>query len=165
MSWHMRVAVSLLALVFAAAPSGAETTDCTVIRSLPETITRSGVYCLVRNLSTSMTSGTAITVAADDVVIDLNGHVLDGSGAGLGTQANGILSDDGLSVTAPSRRNITVRNGTVRGFWAGVVLGGCGPVPTCDPASASQGHVIEDILADRNTKIGLGAWGHGTIVR
>jgi len=68
-------------------PAGADViTDCQrVIRFLPVTINNPGIYCFESNEATSITTGAAITVNANDVTIDLKGHKIDGSGAGAGT--------------------------------------------------------------------------------
>jgi hypothetical protein len=84
-------------------------------------ITESGSYYLTGNLLTS-TSGSAIEVAADHVVIDLNGFQLscttDFSGAPVTTQ--GIFADT---------VNVVIRNGTVRGFrLAGINAAAAGAV-------------------------------------
>ena len=65
-----------------------------------------------------------------------------------GTGATGI--------NASNRQNITIKNGTIRGFIYGIFLGDAG---------ASQGHVVEDIRADQNTSIGIDVSGDGTIIR
>src|SRR5262245_59838495 len=75
------------ALAFSAA---AETTDCTVISSVPAFLPNPGVYCLKANINTSMSSGAAIQFGANFIVLDLNGFKLDGLGAGLATLATGI---------------------------------------------------------------------------
>lgn len=68
----------------------------------PATISTSGSYRLGSNLTvTSAVNG--IEVRANEVAIDLGGFTLAGSGAGR----NGITSFN---------RNLSVRNGTVRGF-------------------------------------------------
>jgi copper-binding protein NosD len=82
------------------------------------------------------------------VILDLNGFKLGGLAAGPGTLAQGIH--------ALNRQNITIKNGTVRGFYQGIVL---------ENAGASQGHVIEDIRADLNTVTGIAVWGTGNIIR
>ena len=129
----------------------AETINCTAITSLPYTITTQGVYCLTSDLSTGMTSGNAIEIATNNVVIDLNGHKLGGLAAGPGTYAWGI--------SAQQRKNITIRNGTVRGFYTGISLQDFYPYTT------SQGHLIENIRADMNTYIGIDVQGLGNIIR
>jgi parallel beta-helix repeat protein len=129
----------------------AETTNCTAITSVPYTISVPGIYCLTGNLETAMTSGNAITINVNNVVIDLNGRKLGGGSAGPGTNAYGIY--------AYQRKNITIKNGTIRGFQAGVVLHGDSPYTT------SQGHVIEDIRSDMNTAYGIVVEGRGNIIR
>jgi len=129
----------------------AETTECTAITSLPYTITTQGIYCLTSDLSTGMTSGSAITIATNNVVIDLNGHKLGGLAAGPGTYARGIL--------AYQRKNITIRNGTVRGFVVGIALWDDSPFTT------SQGHLVEGIRADLNTYYGIYVEGQGNVIQ
>ena len=120
-------------------------TDCTrVIRFLPVTINNPGTYCLERNESTSITSGAAITVNANDVTIDFKGHKIDGSGAGAGTLA--------LGVSAVNRRGLTVRNGRIRGFLWGVQTSGTGTV-------------VEDLSLDANTQGGINCDGTACTVR
>ena len=129
----------------------AETTNCTPITSVPITITGNGIYCLTGNLETAITSGNAITINGSNVIIDLNGHKLGGGGAGPGTGAVGIYANQ--------RKNITIRNGTIRGFYYGIYIDDSTPYTT------SQGHVIEDIRADMNTYIGMDVYGRGNIIR
>ena len=121
--------------------------DCAPITTLPAVITVQGRYCFTGNLATAITSGHAIDVQASNVLLDLNGYRLDGLAAGSGTTANGIH--------ALNRQNVTIRNGTVRGFLRGIFLENTG----------SQGHVIEDVRADQNTFVGIAADGSGNMVR
>jgi hypothetical protein len=95
-----------------------------------------------------MTSGVAIAITSNNVVLDLNGFKLDGNGGGLATTATGIAGGD--------RRNVTVKNGTVRGFMTGISLSDNG---------VSQGHVVEDIRADHNTLTGISVSGRGILIR
>jgi hypothetical protein len=129
----------------------AETTECTVITSLPYTIDTQGIYCLKENLVTSITSGSAITINSNNVVIDLNGYRLGGLPAGPSTNAIGILANE--------QQNITIRNGTVRGFFVGIWLSDRSPYTT------SQGYLIEDIHAEMNAYIGIDVHGRGNIIR
>jgi nitrous oxidase accessory protein NosD len=62
--------------------------------------------------------GTAIVVAADNIVIDLNGFTVTGNGTG-----NGVLV---------VRSGVTVRNGTVRSFEKGILIDGTGEKPADD---------------------------------
>ena len=131
-----------------AAPARSETLACRRVPRVPFTIALPGVYCLARSLATASPTGTAITIAASDVVLDLNGRTLDGSPAGSATQAIGI--------GASGRSNVTVKNGTVRGFQTGIQL-------TSVPGT--HGNVVETIRADRNTVVGVSAGGLGVVIR
>lgn len=124
-----------------ASTANAETTKCKAITKLPFTITTSGVYCLTKNLpflvsGTPVTSGNAITINADDVVLDLNGHVLSNDAAGNTTTTHGI--------EAVGRSNVVVKNGIVRGFQYGINIQGGG-----------ENNVVDNINADANLIIAI----------
>ena len=145
----------LLALAGAAgvlfsAPALAETVNCTAITAVPVTITAQGVYCLKKNIVTAITSGAAITIAASNVTIDFNEFKLGGLASGAATQAVGVY--------ALNRKNITLRNGNIRGFNAGVYL-------DQNTADGSAGHVVEDNLIDRSTQVALSIAGSGIAIR
>ena len=114
------------------------------INFLPFTANAPGTYCLHRNLSTSMSTGSAITVNANDVTIDLKGFKIDGTSAGAGTLAYGV--------SASSRRGVIVRNGRIRGFFQAVAIFGTGTV-------------IEDLALDSNTHGGVYCEGTSCTVR
>ena len=82
----------------------------TKITSLPFTISYPGFYFLGGNLTYSGTSGGAITIAADNVTLDLMGFSLTGPGASSST----------IGVSMSGRTGVEVRNGTVSGFATGV---------------------------------------------
>ena len=138
----------LFALALWPAPARAETVNCTAITTLPFIITVQGIYCFTGHLSTGITSGNVIDIQTSNVILDLNGFKLGGLAAGVGTTAIGIHALD--------RQNITIKNGTVRGFLRGIQL---------ETAGASQGHVVEDIRADLNRFVGIEVAGTGNIVR
>ncbi len=71
---------------------------------IPKTINTPGSYYLTEDVSSA---GTAITVAVDDVTIDLAGFALVGPGSNYGIYMNG-------------RSNVEIRNGTVRNFLCGI---------------------------------------------
>jgi hypothetical protein len=144
------LAVLLAGLTLGASPAGAETTQCTAITSLPYTITAQGIYCLTDDLSTTMTSGNAIEIQANNVILDLGGHRLGGSAAGLGTTAFGVF--------AVQRQNLVVRNGTIRGFYVAVW------VDDVNPPSAT-GVVIEDLRIDQATYEGISVGSRGALIR
>ena len=142
-----RVAGVSLVLLSLGAAVRAEVVNCTDVPSLPFVITAPGVYCLKASLDYASGSGIALMIAADDVVLDMNDHVIDGSAGGLSTNAYGILSSD--------RTNVTVRNGTVRGFNTGVQLGGRNP----------QNNIAEHLRVDHSTGYGLVVRGQGSVAR
>jgi hypothetical protein len=70
----------------------------------PINLNTSGSYRLTSDLTVSLNNG-GIFVEADDVTLDLNGFTIYGGG--------GLIAD-GISMA--NRRNVEIRNGTVRGF-------------------------------------------------
>jgi hypothetical protein len=125
---------------------------CEPIYELPWVIDEAGRYCLVRNLSTTIGSGAAVEIEADDVLLDLRGFKIGGGSAGFGTQAYGVHSRD--------RRNVTVRSGNIRGFFRGVFL-----EDTSQTFTASSFHLVEGLLADDNTEAGIHVQGESSTVR
>lgn len=115
------------------------------IDSVPTTISTQGVWCLDKNLGTSITNGNAIRINTNNVTIDCNGFKLGGLGAGNGSKAVGI--------SASSRQNITVRHCNVRGFYYGISIAG------------GAGHLIEDNRLDNNLYIGIRAYGDNIVVQ
>jgi hypothetical protein len=95
-------------LVLPAAPALATHVECgdTITR---DTTLDSDVVCEGETYGV-----TAITIAADDVTLDLAGHAVSGEAA-YHEGSNGIAAD------AP-RTGLTIRGGTVRGFGAGINL-------------------------------------------
>jgi len=138
-----------LATALMATPAKAETIECTVIDSIPIIITVQGIYCLKGNLATSLAVGNMIDVTVNNVTIDMNGFKLGGLGAGVDTLAHGIHALD--------RRNITIRNGSIRGFFRGIFLEG--------DAATSSGHLLEDLRLDGNRHAGAQVEGTGNIIR
>ena len=117
------------------ASSGAQAAEsydnCTnFVESVPATITTQGVWCLHKDLATSIVSGAAITIANHNVTLDCNDFKLGGLAAGDESQAYGIY--------AVGRLNATVRNCNVRGFYYGIYL------------YEGTGHLLEDNRLDNN---------------
>jgi len=142
--------VALVAGVLSSAADGVETSNCTPISVLPFSIDTQGSYCLTKHLSTNATTGCAILINKSNVVIDLNGFKLDGTAAGPTTDARGIC--------AVARSNITVHNGTIRGFLIGVAL-------VDIPNSLSSGNLVENIRADHNRLYGIEVDGSNHLIR
>lgn len=118
----------------------AETIGCTEIKAIPIVIGKSGSYCLKRDLATRVKTGRIIEITASYVTIDLNGFALRRRGSPTGKQAIGIYATD--------RRNITIRNGIIRGFSRGIQLTGA-------DVESTSGHLIEDVRLTDN--VGQGA--------
>ncbi len=78
-------------------------------------LVRAGSYYLGTNLVSSATNTDGITIGADNVTVDLNGFAVINTG-GDGTQSDGV--------TFTSRRNVTIRNGTIQGCYRGIFANG-----------------------------------------
>lgn len=120
-----------------------------VIMKVPFTITKPGQYQLGRSFEYTGT-GYAITIAADDVTLDLRGNVL--TSPGTTSQVS-----ETAGIFALDRKNVTIRNGMVRGFFRGIYL------EATD--TANGGHLVEDVRADRSTFLGIQVKGNGSILR
>ncbi len=143
------VATNFFAMaVMANSPAHAETNNCTEITALPFTITVQGIYCLKQNLNVNLATGNAITINAGNVTIDFNGWRVNNQAAT--TEANGVFAQD--------RRNITVRNGFVRGFESGVII-------TKAFSSVSSSHIVEGMKILDSTLAGIFVGGDNSIVR
>jgi parallel beta-helix repeat protein len=117
------------------------------VTSLPATLSSQGVWCLKGDLATSITSGAAIAITANNVTLDCNHAKLSGVAAGSGTMAFGIH--------VVSRSSTTIRNCNVRGFYYGIYVFG------------SDATLVEDNQFGGNTATGVVTNGtsFGTIVR
>lgn len=110
MKWFL----SLVTLVTMLPHHGfAETTLGTAITAVPCNIKKAGVYHFTKDLDFTAAEGVAINIGATDVILDLNAHELLGL-TGSGSTATGIACDN--------FNRVVIKNGTVRGFQAGVVL-------------------------------------------
>jgi len=142
----MRVGRSLavLALSLVASNAPAETMTCTEITALPTVISTGGTYCLKRNLNANLMSGAAITIAANNVVLDCNHRRIGAREAGLGTTATGIY---GNQVT-----NVVISNCSVRGFHRGIWIRG-------------NFVTVENNRLDLNTHGGIDVDAPGSLIR
>jgi len=142
------LALALLLTVPRIADAAASYDNCKAfITSIPAVIASSGTYCVNADVSMANVSGNAITVNADDVVIDCNEFKIGGLAAGAGTLAVGIGATD--------RHNLTIRHCNIRGFFYGTYIHG----------SSSGNHLIEDNRFDGNTEVGIEVEGDGSVVR
>jgi hypothetical protein len=108
---HALLPFAILLTISAAAK--AENYQCSSINYVPFTISASGSYCLAGDLTSTATgTNAAITIAADHVQLDLNGHSLIGPGGGTG-----------YGIYALGHSDLNVHNGIVRGFgYSGVFI-------------------------------------------
>ena len=142
-------ALVALVVVCGAVPAAAQGGPCTRhILTLPANITAPGHYCLARNLSTA--AGVAVSIQADDVTLDLRDFTIS-STAPPTEITNGVFAD--------SRRNVTVRNGTLRGFYGGVLLAGS------LIAGRASNNVVEDLRVQDSGFFGIQMDGFHSLVR
>jgi parallel beta-helix repeat protein len=121
----------------------------TPIATLPYVVRAPGRYRLVTTPLLRMGAGAAITIAADDVVLDLQGGTL-ANAAGPGNFAFGVF--------AAGRKNVTVQHGTLRGFFTGVSLRAPAPYAT------AQGLVVRDVRVLGSTYAGIRTEGRGSTI-
>jgi parallel beta-helix repeat protein len=108
----------------------------TPISSIPFTISQPGSYYLTSSLTIAPGTDNGITIASDNVTLDLAGFTLDGGGSG----ADGV----GVAAHNPAYAGITIRNGSATGW-------GDAGFSTLAAASA----VVEGVRANGNALFGL----------
>jgi hypothetical protein len=140
----------------AAGPTGWGGGSCREITGFPAKLVDPGVYCLSwKHINFPLASGALITISADNVVLDLNGATLDGTPRG-NAFSYGIM--------AGGHSNITVRNGTIKGFNYGIWLSApTGSVNS--PVRPSQGFLVENIRAIYNRTAGMNINGNDIEIR
>jgi hypothetical protein len=111
----MKFVLLLLALLLSGWTSPSSAQSCVAISSLPKTITAPGNYCLGVNHTLTMTTGNAINIAANDVVLDCQNFTI----RNLATANNG--TSNAINIT--NRNSVTVKNcriigGFATGIWA-----------------------------------------------
>jgi len=141
------------AIVFIAATAGAATSAraaCTPIATVPFTIAASGNYCVTADLATSQTgmSGGQITINADNVVLDFQGHKFDATSGGNFTNVTGVYS--------LNHKGITVRNGLLVGFYVGIHY---------DMTSDTRDNVIEDMRFSLSRSRAMQVEGFNNVIR
>jgi parallel beta-helix repeat protein len=141
----------LLAIFYGAPPTAhaAQSYDnCAhFISTLPVVLDKQGVWCMNKNLATSLTSVRAIEITANNVTLDCNDFRISGLGAGTASDSTGIY--------ASSRQNVVVRHCNIRGFrWGISIVGGAG-------------HLLEDNRIDNSLQTGIyiGASEHNMVRR
>jgi hypothetical protein len=150
---YLLAASALLGLGFAAAPrvasAAASHDNCTGFVDTPGTvITTPGTWCLRQDLEASDASVHAITIAADDVVLDCGDRHVRFVGA-VNTTSDGIHAEE--------HHSITVRNCRVSGFRYGIMVFGA--------ATATHSNVVEDNVVTDITVIGIRVDGDQSVAR
>jgi hypothetical protein len=122
--------------------------DCAAVTwtSTGIVISKPGVYCLTADIDTGpeFTTGTAISINAPNVTLDLGSHTISNLGAGRGTKAIGIA--------AQGQVRVVVRNGTLDGFYRAIQF-------------VQNSGQIEDIRSDSAAEFAIYVSGPGTVVR
>jgi parallel beta-helix repeat protein len=136
----LRPALAFALALLAALPSPARAAEsydsCKYeITSLPAVLSSQGTWCLKTDLSSSLDSGAAIVIGANNVTLDCNHFKVGGLSAGTATQAIGI--------GAQSRSNLAVRHCNVRGFRIGLYT------------SAVASPTVEDNVFEYSTFAGI----------
>ncbi len=149
------VAASLAALFSCAhtiSSAHAETTLCTEITALPFIVTAQGVYCLKNNLNVNLSAANsaAITINTGNVIIDFNDFRVNNQAPLATNQAIGVFAQD--------RKNITLRNGFIRGFYYGIFLDEVA-------IDGSENHLVEGMKIADSGNGGIQLEGDNSIVR
>jgi parallel beta-helix repeat protein len=100
------------AFVFAVGPASANHVSCGDTIVADTTLDSDLVNC----------PNNGVVIGADDVTLDLNGHRIDGDGELTEGCAEDVICDDGVVNDGHAR--VTIRDGSVREFALGVLVGG-----------------------------------------
>ncbi|MGH7828802.1 MAG: right-handed parallel beta-helix repeat-containing protein [Candidatus Binatia bacterium] len=140
----------------AAGPTGWGGGSCIEVTAFPANLKGPGVYCLsFKYIDFPLKSGALITLSSDNVVLDLNGATLDGTIKG---------SSSSYGILANGRSNITVRNGTIKGFRYGIHLTApLGYVNT--RVRPSHSFLVENVRAIENTSWAIYVVGYDSVIR
>ena len=145
---RLSAALALL-LLAAAAPAAA---DCIPFK-VPVVIAEPGSYCLVEDFEGPLDRQTAIAIESDHVILDLQGHLIRNT-------AKPVDAIGGVAVHSLGHSHIVVRNGSISGFWEGVVL----TEPSSGP-TLSVNHLVEGLRVYDCRRLGIGVEGNHSIVR
>jgi hypothetical protein len=137
-------------------PTGWGGGSCREVTAFPANLVDSGVYCLsFKYINFPLASGALITISADNVVFDLNGATLDGTPKG---------SAFSWGIRSYGHSNITVRNGTIRGFNYGISLAApLGYVNTT--VRPSHSFLVENVRLIENRTAGIEVIGYDSQIR
>jgi parallel beta-helix repeat protein len=112
--------------------------------TFPVVIDKPGSYVVTSNLVVTTPGATGILILADDVTLDLNGFAVVGDKLG---------GNDSRGIEARLRKNITIRNGTVRNFFSdGVAIH---YTAHSDPDNPGRNSIIEKLRVSENGFSGI----------
>jgi hypothetical protein len=143
------LAVGLLGVALGPGVPARAAAACNRIDGLPFTIDTPGAWCLAGPLTMSQTSGNAITIASDYVVLDLGGLSL--------TDTSGDPQTRAIGIYAGNQRSITIRNGSVRGFRYGILI--------ADSAGVSRDNVVASMRITAAQACGIAVTGSHCAIR
>ena len=107
----------LLAVLLLPAEAMADSSHCTAtITALPTTLSSAGLYCVNQDFAYGGV-GPAITIAADNVTVDLNGHTI----RATRTPGDAEVSYEGFSVSG--HKYFSIIDGTISGFTIAILVG------------------------------------------
>jgi hypothetical protein len=138
-----------IGLFLSARPAAADSAHCTAITSLPATLSSAGVYCLTQDLTLAGTSGAAVTIAANSVTLDLNGHAL---------RSNAAANVTTRGVKVVGQKYFSIIDGSIAGFAEAVYI-------AADGGNQPRGGLIADLKVQRSYYYGLLVICDGCIVR
>jgi len=144
----LNLGVLAFALVFPMTGLAQTAAKCKFVRDPTIPISASGTWCLTASIV-----GRGLLIDADDVVLDLRGYSIINDGTAttpvvyLGTEVAGVLAEN--------HNNITVRNGTIRGFDYGVQLG--------FPGGARGNVLVENLLVLNSKARGINVLVYDTV--
>ena len=142
--WVLGVVLVALAIPFSAqAGDGQIKIGQTSSTTFPVILDKPGSYVLTSNLEVTTSGAAGVLILVNDVTLDLNGFAIIGDKGG-GTESRGI--------DARGRRNITIKNGTVRNFLSdGVAVHELGAAPE----NQDQNSIIEKLKVSDNGFAGI----------
>jgi len=145
--------------VLAGGPLSYGEPSCRGVTAFPANLNAPGVYCLsYKYIDFPMTTGTLITISADNVVFDLNGATLDGT-----TPNRTTSGSPSYGIRSFNHSNITVRNGTVKGFTYGISL--TAPLGYVGAVRKSHHFLIENMQVVNSNTSGIELLGYDSVIR
>lgn len=139
-----------------ARPQLRQATRRTYLISAPTTITQPGTYILTSDIFYRAASGAAITIAASNVILDLNGYAIVGPGT---------ASNLAYGVYVRNQNRVTIRNGTIMGFQYGVYISDDADLALAERGFNQGGHLVEGLTLIGNTFRGMRIEGRGNVIR